>query len=646
MRRYEWRPFLERWSAEWADAQDPENEARDGDGDARAARWLGFEPVDDERLVALEQRTGRPLPPSLRSFLQVTDGWRYAGHFVYLLAGAERIDWCGDPHGLGQDWLDALDEDADDEEVREAGVWARSLQLAVESDMVDVLLDPDDVDERGEWAVYTYAAWRAEPPRRHASFKHFMESMYQEFLSMSAGRPGFDNDTTRSLDAGVEQACEDALRGEYVAAAEVLAEAVACGRPRAGRLLSQIRLLSSPGGDAERGASLDDPYIAREAVPLRCLEQVRAGRDDDEWFLGQYPEEGRETVAGVLERIREGTFAYEASGAFGEAVRAARESARRAQPEAAWRALLAAVPSWVPLTPDHIAPVGLLADSVLGPVLTPERGRVLLATPRGAAASAGGSSTPSPAPLPDVDGLGWLAVAQGTWGGFRLVLVEGVQPEELHRRIGVGGPLLPALRAWDGDTWRRSPDARTWENRVVVRTGCAGADWTFGHAGTGLDARRDRFVSPGVAASHGTRALTLVLDRAVAHDDGDGRGTFHFSLARDGRVVHSLTVQGDEVASTGEVPGYLEPCLRLFGTDPGGPEDEATPAPDLLALVPLAADPLRLTLDAIAAEFGVTLSEEALVHGRLDGFETISWLREPRAGEAWVYMTAGSPPQE
>ncbi|GGP33096.1 SMI1/KNR4 family protein [Streptomyces melanogenes] len=192
MRRYEWRPFLERWSAERADVYDAEHETRDGDRDAHAARWLGFAPANEERLAALEQRIGLALPPSLRSFLQVTDGWRYPGHFVYLLAGTERIDWCGDAHGLSKDLLEELGEDADDEEVREAGVWARSLQLAVESDMVDVLLDPDDVDEHGEWAVYTYAAWRAAPPRRHETFKHFMEDMYQEFLSMSADRMSAD----------------------------------------------------------------------------------------------------------------------------------------------------------------------------------------------------------------------------------------------------------------------------------------------------------------------------------------------------------------------------------------------------------------------------------------------------------------------
>lgn len=644
MKRYEWRPFLERWSAEWADTYDADQEAQDDDRDARAARWLGFEPADEERLAALELRMGRPLPPSLRSFLQVTDGWRHAGHFVYLLAGTEHIDWCGDPCGLSEIWLEGLDEDADEEEVREASVWARSLQLAVESDMVDVLLDPDDIDERGEWAVYSYASWRGSPPQRHASFKHFMEDMYQEFLRMSADRPGFANDTTRSLDAGVERAREDALRGEYQAAEEVLAEAVACGRPRAGRLLAQIRALSGVGGGGEGGASLDDPYMAREAMPLHCAQEGRSGRDDDAYFLGRYPEDDRETVAGVLERIRRGTFAYEATGAFGEAVRAARELARSARPKAAWRTLLEAAPSWEPLTPGHIAPVGLLADSVLGPLLTPERGRALLATPRGDKAAPARTAAVDTAE-PDDDGLGWLAVSRNPWHGFRLVLMEGVGPDELHRRIGAGGPPLPALRAWDAETRHGSPDAQTWENRAVVRTGSAGAGWTFAHSGSGMDARQDRFVSPAVAASRGTRALTLLLDHGFGGRESGGRAeSFHFSLAQDGQVVHSLTVHGDEVTVTGDVPAFLEPCLRLFGTGPGGPEgpggSEGEPAPDP------APDPVRHTLDAVAAEFGVTLSEEALVGGRLDAFETVSWLREPRDGETWAYITWRRTPGE
>ncbi|MBD0742756.1 SMI1/KNR4 family protein [Streptomyces sp. CBMA152] len=639
MLRFEWQPFLTRWSQEWADAYDAGQGGRDDDRDAWVARWLGFGPAAEERIVALEQRIGRPLPPSLRSFLQVTDGWRHAGHFVYLLAGAERIDWCGDPHGMSTDWLEQLGEDADEEEIREAGVWARSLQLALDSDMVDVLLDPEDVDERGEWAVYTYASWRGAPPERYPSFRHFMEDMYQEFLSMSADDPGFDNDTTRSLDAGVERAREQVLSGAYEEAAEALTEAVACGRPRAAQLLAQIRPLSGQGVDVEAGASLDDPYVAGESMPLNCAEEARSGRSDDAWFLGRYPEEDRETVARVLERIRQGTYEYEASGPFGDAVRVARDLARRARPEAAWRVLAAAVPSWQPATDDHIAPVGLLADSVLGPVVTPERGRALLATPRGAAATPSTDTAGSPAPPTDdgidADGLAWLAETDGNMRpGFRLVLVEGVEPADLHQRMGAGGPLLPALRTWDASTRHGSPDAETWEQRVTVRVGNAGPNWSFAHAADGTDARQSRFRSPSLDASHGTRALTLVLyPDPFFHGTADDRPhTFHFSLAQDGHLLHSLIVHDSEVTSTGEAPAALAPDRLLFDrTNSGGPDND-TAAPDI-----------RRALALIAAEFDLTLSQEALLHGRLDGFETVSWLREPQPGESWAYFTVGGP---
>ncbi|MEU1075164.1 MULTISPECIES: SMI1/KNR4 family protein [unclassified Streptomyces] len=636
MIRFAWRPFLDRWSGEWADAQELQDEPGEGDRQARAARWLGFEPADEERLLALEERLGRPLPPSLRSFLQVTDGWRHAGHFVYRLAGTEQIDWCGDPHGMRDIWLESGEEDEDEEAVREAEVWQRSLQLSLESDMVDVLLDPDDVDERGEWAVRTYASWRGSPPDRYESFKHFMEAMYEEFLAMSAGLPGFANETTRSLDAAVEQARKDALGGAYETAAEVLAQAVACGRPRAARMLDQLRMLSGASGGTtpERGGSLHDAYVAREAMPLDCLRQADSGRDDDAWFLEQYPEEDRELVAGVLQRIREGTYRYEASGAFGEAVDAARALARQARPEAAWRALAAAVPSWRPVATDHIAPVGLLADSVLRPVITPERARALLATPRGGAEAVTELRNPAAAApagertVPDSDGLGWLVGPESLRHGFRLLLVEGVDPAELHRRLGSGGPLLPALTIWDADFRYQLQGGEKWESRAIVRTGSAGvggANWSFAHTTAWRGGRTARFVSPAVAASRGTRALTIVADHASDHLDGRPE-SFYVSLAEDGRLVHSLAVDGDEVTSTGDTPLYWRPRGAASRTDDGDAEDATT-------LIP------RRTLDAIADAFGVSVSEEAVLRGRLDAFETVSWLREPREGETWAYAT-------
>ncbi|MCZ9338132.1 SMI1/KNR4 family protein, partial [Streptomyces sp. TRM76130] len=80
--------------------------------------------------------------------------------FVSLLAGTEAAHWHEDESGLAVAFEENLDQHAGPEERREADIWRRGLQLDVESDATYVLMDPADVDEDGEWAVYTWASWR------------------------------------------------------------------------------------------------------------------------------------------------------------------------------------------------------------------------------------------------------------------------------------------------------------------------------------------------------------------------------------------------------------------------------------------------------------------------------------------------------
>lgn len=156
------------------------------DASARRSRWLGLPPADEERVAAAEARLGRRLPPSYREFLMVSDGWRHAGGFVWLLAGTADARWHDDASGLADTFEEDLDEEAGPQERREAGIWRRGLQLDVASDATYVLMDPEDVDEDGEWAVYTWAGWRAAPPERHASFRAFMREMHREFHRLRA----------------------------------------------------------------------------------------------------------------------------------------------------------------------------------------------------------------------------------------------------------------------------------------------------------------------------------------------------------------------------------------------------------------------------------------------------------------------------
>ncbi|MEU1403173.1 hypothetical protein ABZ471_12555 [Streptomyces sp. NPDC005728] len=69
----------------------------------------------------------------MRSFLETTDGWRHAGGFVCLLAGAEHIGPYGDPYDQQSMYEEYLDEDPPAEEVLLAGMRGRALQLSLDS---------------------------------------------------------------------------------------------------------------------------------------------------------------------------------------------------------------------------------------------------------------------------------------------------------------------------------------------------------------------------------------------------------------------------------------------------------------------------------------------------------------------------------
>jgi hypothetical protein len=155
---FDWRSFLVRWSEEWADACGADISRGKQDEEARR---LGFAPASGVRIAALEEQLGHRLPPSYRAFLEVSDGWRHAGGFVWLLAGTEQARWYEDAAGLGEVYLEDLDEDSPPEKVMLAGMWERALQLDAESDITHVLLDPADVDGDGESGAvneYRYAA--------------------------------------------------------------------------------------------------------------------------------------------------------------------------------------------------------------------------------------------------------------------------------------------------------------------------------------------------------------------------------------------------------------------------------------------------------------------------------------------------------
>ena len=82
---------------------DPQLLARLSDGRIRRS-WLGETGATESQISALEQRIGRSLPPSYRSFLMESNGFLAPDIFIPELYGTEAVDWFKVRHA---DWAQA-----------------------------------------------------------------------------------------------------------------------------------------------------------------------------------------------------------------------------------------------------------------------------------------------------------------------------------------------------------------------------------------------------------------------------------------------------------------------------------------------------------------------------------------------------------
>ena len=143
---YDWKSLLarcERWSRERA-------EWRRGKGHQVTADQLpaAAAPATEAQIAREEARLGVPLPPSLRSFYLQSNGHGVVGNFIRAIRSVEQLGWLRDvePH-----LYDLVFED-------DAAV-ARSLVVSGEADASWWLLNPGDVDGRGEWQAGRWSSW-------------------------------------------------------------------------------------------------------------------------------------------------------------------------------------------------------------------------------------------------------------------------------------------------------------------------------------------------------------------------------------------------------------------------------------------------------------------------------------------------------
>ncbi|MGI5216739.1 SMI1/KNR4 family protein [Nocardia sp. CA-290969] len=423
-----WRPWLELWSEERITAGDP----GELDPEVVRQRWLGYGPAAEADVAAVEERLGLRLPPSYRSFLLTTDGWRHAGEFVGQLRDTTNLGWLRDLEPFWESWADLVTDAPVD---APGNPFSRGLLISLHTDAGILFLDPADRDENGEWAAYSVFSW-AESPQRYPSFTALMESLYQGFHRLR--RPA--GETRDSWDLVVEQARGEALSGNIDTAMVALEKAQGFGRPRTTVLRVQLQMFlstSSPyevsrllsqllppesvpngfftsslfteeflpcmflqhehkepwyGSALENAQYLADRALTGHRLALEIAQQhaddehsqysalevsqiLENARNDAGFEIGRTIDEHRTRVRQPGYRLTYG------NQAFDTAVRHALAE-HHSDPTALWQALEAAMTHWQPRTPDHIAPIALLADPVLAYSLTPDRGRALLRRPR------------------------------------------------------------------------------------------------------------------------------------------------------------------------------------------------------------------------------------------------------------------------
>lgn len=179
---HDWKPFLEMWSA--AMVKPPYIEEYHLSPEIIRSRWLGYPGATEAQIAAAEARLGRRLPPSFRSFLQVTNGWRFTGILIEKLWNTDEVDWF---RVRNQDWIDIHSQFPDAEDI-DGGFppvshLRASLEVSEVFDSTVCLLNPLVVGPDGEWQAIFMASW-IPGAYRFPSFWDLMQHEYQSFRDL------------------------------------------------------------------------------------------------------------------------------------------------------------------------------------------------------------------------------------------------------------------------------------------------------------------------------------------------------------------------------------------------------------------------------------------------------------------------------
>ena len=171
-------------------------------GDKIPAEWLGEPGATEAEITSAELRLGVRLPPCYRRFLTESNGFDHIGPFIYRLYNTSEIEWF---RVRNPDWINAYQNPIDkkpeeeditreehlanpDDSVRFRTAYLSScLQISEEGDSAVVLLNPEVVNDDGEWETWLFANWYPGA-RRYPSFIAYVISELESINSLRAAR--------------------------------------------------------------------------------------------------------------------------------------------------------------------------------------------------------------------------------------------------------------------------------------------------------------------------------------------------------------------------------------------------------------------------------------------------------------------------
>lgn len=190
--QYEWDKWLKRWNDLLLKRLNRDDLPYYSPQVVKAVEsgWLGTQGASEGELETLEKRLGRQLPPSFRQFLLTSNGFLQPGMIVPRLFAAHEIEMFIEVEkDQWQSWIDWRDSDRGDfDTLDDTDYFLMHLEALIvisereESGSGQFMLNPERVNEAGEWEVYYYAHWMPGAVR-YPSFWALMESEFNNLLN-------------------------------------------------------------------------------------------------------------------------------------------------------------------------------------------------------------------------------------------------------------------------------------------------------------------------------------------------------------------------------------------------------------------------------------------------------------------------------